>query len=215
MKQTAIAFKSKRLTLEGVLTLPEGLPQPYPAIVVCHPHPMLGGDMDDAIVSAVCRRAGEMGIAALRFNFRGVEGSGGDFENGAKAHEDIKDALNVMRRWPGIDGKRIAVAGYSFGAGAILRGLRHFKTARSLVLVAPPLSAISESRIAKDKRPKLFIVGQNDGLVSSVKLQHALDEVRAPLQFHEIPEADHGLAGHERDVGEVVGRFVGWSLSGN
>lgn len=215
IRQTAIGFKSKRLTLEGVLTLPEELPPPYPAIVVCHPHPMLGGNMEDTVVAAVCRAAGEMGIAALRFNFRGVEGSEGDFESGEKAHDDIKAALNVARRWPGIDGKRIALAGYSFGAGAILRGLRHFKRAQSLILIAPPLSSLEGSRIVKDKRPKLFIVGQNDRLVSSVELQRALDGVREPLQFREIAGADHGLVGHEREVAAEVARFIGRTLNGN
>ena len=215
MRQTAIAFKSKRLTLEGVLTLPEGLPPPYPAIVMCHPHPMLGGDMDNGVVTATCRAAGERGFASLRFNFRGVEGSEGDFESGEKAHDDIKAALNVARRWPGVDGKRIALAGYSFGAGAILRGLRHFKTARALALVAPPLSSLENSRITKDKRPKLFVVGQNDGLVSSVELQRALDAVREPLQFREIVGGDHSLTGHEWDVADEVVEFARQTLNEN
>ena len=90
-------------------------------------------------------------------------------------HEDIKAALNMMRRWPGVDGKRVALAGYSFGAGVILRGLRHFRGARSLALIAPPISAVRESRIVKDKRPKLFVVGREDRLVSSVDLQRVLD----------------------------------------
>ena len=209
MRQTAIGFKSKRLTLEGVLTLPEELPPPYPAIVVCHSHPMLGGNMEDAVVTAVCRAAGEIGIAALRFNFRGVEGSEGEFSNGEKEHDDVKAALNLMRRWPGIDGKRITLAGYSFGAGVILRGLRHFKRARSLILIAPPLSSLEGSRVVKDKREKLFIVGQNDRLVSSVELQRVLDGVRKPLQFREIAGADHSLTGHEREVAGEVARFHG------
>ena len=208
MRQTAIGFKSKRLMLEGVLTLPEELPPPYPAIVVCHSHPMLGGNMEDSVVTAVCRAAGEMGIAALRFNFRGVEGSEGEFSNGDKEHEDVKAALNVARRWPSIDGKRITLAGYSFGAGVILRGLRHFKRAQSLIFIAPPLSSLDGSRIVKDKRHKLFIVGQNDRLVSSVELQRVLDGVRKPLQFREIAGADHSLTGHEREVAGEVAGFV-------
>ena len=214
MRQTALAFKSKGLTLEGVLTLPEGLPQPYPALVMCHPHPMLGGNMDDSVVTGVCRGGAERGIATFRFNFRGVEGSEGEFANGDAAHEDVRAALNMVRRWPGIDGKRIALAGYSFGAGVILRNLRRFKTARSLALIAPPLSSIGNSRIVKDKRPKLFIVGQNDRLVSSVELQRALDGVREPLQFREIAGADHGLIGHEREVGEQIAVFMEETLQG-
>lgn len=208
MRQTAIAFRSKRVTLEGVLAMPKELPQPYPAIVMCHPHPLLGGNMDNPIVTSVCRAASEAGFASFRFNFRGVEGSEGDFANGESTHEDIKAALNIMRNWQGIDGKRITLAGYSFGAGAILRGLRHFKHARSLVLIAPPLSSISSSPIVKDKRPKLFVVGERDRLVSSVRLQRALDSVRDLVQFREVEGGDHSLNGREWKVADEVVRFV-------
>ena len=208
IRQTAIAFRSKRLTLEGVLSLPEGLPQPYSAIVMCHPHPMLGGNMDNPIVTSVCRAAREGGMASFRFNFRGVEGSEGEFDNGDAVHEDIKSALNMVRRWPGVDAKRIALGGYSFGAGAILRDLRHFKRAHCLALIAPPLSSIGDSRIVKDKRPKLFVVGQNDRLVSSVELQRTLDGVREPLQFREIVGGNHSLSGREWETADEVVRFV-------
>ena len=208
MRQTAIAFKSNGLTLEGVLALPAELPQPYPALVMCHPHPMLGGNMDHSVVSTVCRAVSDAGFASFRFNFRGVEGSEGEFKNGEAMHDDIKAALNMMRRWPGVDGKRVALGGYSFGAGAILRGLRHFRTARSLVLIAPPLSSIGDSRIVKDKRRKLFVVGQNDRLVSSVELQRVLDGVREPLQFREIADGDHSLSGCEWEVADQVISFI-------
>lgn len=213
MRQTSIAFRSKRLTLEGVLALPEGLPNPYPALVMCHPHPMLGGNMDNPVVTSVCRAAAEAGVASLRFNFRGVEGSEGEFKNGDAEHEDIKSALNMVRRWPGVDGKRIVLAGYSFGAGAILRGLRHFKSARSLALIAPPLSSIEESRIIKDKRPKLFVAAQHDRLVPSVELQRALDMVREPLQFREIAGGDHSLNGLEWEVADEIAGFARETLA--
>ncbi|MDE2688336.1 MAG: dienelactone hydrolase family protein [Chloroflexota bacterium] len=196
------------MTLEGVLAMPQELPQPYPAIVMCHPHPLLGGNMDSPVVASVCRAASEAGFASFRFNFRGVEGSEGDFENGDSTHEDIKAALNIIRRWRGVDRKRMALCGYSFGAGAILRGLRHFKSARALALIAPPLSTVEESRIVKDKRPKLFVVGEHDRLVSSVRLQRALDGVREPVQFREVEGGDHSLAGLEWEVADEVVAFV-------
>ena len=208
IRQTALAFRCKRLTLEGVLTLPDELPEPFPGVVMCHPHPMLGGNMDNPVVASLCRAAGEAGIASFRFNFRGVEGSEGEFRGGDAEHEDIKAALNMMRRWPGVDGKRIALAGYSFGAGVILRGLRHFKRARSLALVAPPISAVKDSRVVEDKRPKLFVAGQQDRLVSSVDLQSALDNVREPLQFREIAGGDHSFSGREWEVADEVVGFL-------
>ena len=215
MRQTAIVFRSKRVTLEGVIAMPKELPQPYPAIVMCHPHPLLGGNMDNSVVASVCRAASEAGFASFRFNFRGVEGSEGDFANGESTHEDIKAALNIMRRWQGVDRKRIALCGYSFGAGAILRGLRHLKTARVLALIAPPLSTVAESRIVKDKRPKLFVVGKDDRLVSSVRLQRALDGVREPVQFREIADGDHSLNGREWEVADEVVEFVSQVFGAN
>src|SRR5438093_13487786 len=68
-----MTFASGVLTLEGALNLPERTPAP--GIVVCHPHPMYGGDMHNNVVDAVCQTAAADGIVALRFNFRGAGGS--------------------------------------------------------------------------------------------------------------------------------------------
>lgn len=214
MRQTAIGFESKKTALEGILTVPEELPQPYPVLVVCHSHPTLGGNMNNPIISAICSNAGRLGIATFRFNFRGVEGSEGTFTNGDREQDDLKAALDLVRRWPGIDKKRIALAGHSFGAGVILNGLGKYKHAASLTLIAPPISTVQNSRIRKDKRPKLFLVGQNDGIVNSAELQRALDDVREPVQFREIPDTDHSLRGHEQEIADRTVQFVAGNDSG-
>jgi alpha/beta superfamily hydrolase len=208
MRQAAIGFKSKKASLEGILTTPQGVQQPYPALVVCHAHPMLGGNMNTPLVTTICQHTDRLGIATLRFNFRGVEGSEGQFTNGDREQEDVKAALNVMKRWPGIDGKRLALAGYSFGGGLVLNGIKHYKTAHSLVMIAPPLSSLQSSRLKKDKRPKLFIVGQKDRIVSSLDLQRELDGVHEPVQFTEIRDADHSLRGHEQEAAERIIEFL-------
>lgn len=214
MRQSAIGFRSGRLTLEGVISIPEELPQPYPALVMCHSHPMLGGNMDNPVVTAICRSMSGLGFATLRFNYRGVEGSEGEFTNGKREGDDVKAALNLMRHWHGIDNKRITLAGYSFGAVLILRNLRHYKAAKSLALIAPPVSSVSDSTIKEDKRSKIFVVGQNDRVAPSVDLQRTLDEVRQPVQFREIPGADHSLRGYEAQAAEYVAVFVAETLKG-
>ena len=213
MRQTAITFKSKKLSLDGVLTTPQGVLTPYPALLVCHPHPKLGGSMDNAVVMAICRAADTEGVASLRFNFQGVGASQGGFDNGVGEQDDVKAALDILRRWPDVDGRRLGLVGYSFGASVVLAGLRHYKAAKSLVLIAPPLSSLESSRVRKDKRPKLFIVGQNDGVVSSPELQREIDAVRAPVQFSEVEGADHSLLAHEEDVARRVIEFVMASLA--
>ncbi|MCH8062322.1 MAG: alpha/beta hydrolase [Chloroflexi bacterium] len=213
MRQSAISFDSKRASLDGVLTTPQELPPPYPTVVVCHAHPTLGGDMDSPLITAICRAADAKGFATLRFNFRGVGSSGGEFTNGDREHEDVKAALNVMKRWPDMDGKRLALVAYSFSAGVALRGLKQTRAAGSLVLIAPPISSLQGSRAKRDKRPKLYIVGQNDKISPTAELQRVLDEMADPVNFAEIPDADHGLIGHEGQVADRVADFLAESLN--
>jgi hypothetical protein len=213
MRQSAIGFESKRATLDGVLTTPQELPPPYPAVVVCHAHPMLGGNMDSPLVTAICRAADARGFATLRFNFRGVGGSEGEFTNGDREHEDVRAALNVMKRWPGVDGKRLALVAYSFSAGVALKGLKQTKAARSLVLIAPPISSLHGPRARRDKRSMLFIVGRNDKISPTDELQRVLDDMADSVSFVEIPDADHGLIGHEGQVADKVAEFLAESLS--
>ena len=173
MRRTAIGFTSQGLKLEGVLSVPEDLSARapgapgvsetsgnLPAILMCHPHPKLGGDMESPVVLAVCGAAAREGIASMRFNFRGVGDSEGAFSDGEGEQKDMEAALSVLRRWPGIDGKRLAVAGYSFGAAVILDGLKLCKPAQSFALIAPPVSSVRRSRIGRDRRPRLFVRGQ-------------------------------------------------------
>ena len=150
MRQSAIGFQSKRASLDGVLSTPGELPPPYPAVVVCHAHPTLGGNMDSPLITAICRAADARGFATLRFNFRGVGSSEGEFTNGDREHEDVKAALDIMKRWPDVDGKRLALVAYSFSAGVALKGLKQTRAAKSLVLIAPPISSLQGSRANRE-----------------------------------------------------------------
>ena len=159
MMRSAVGFSSGKLQLEGIISLPEGVPGPYPAILACHPHPKLGGSMDHPIVAAICDVAAQQGFASLRFNFRSVGGSEGSFGAGAGEQEDVKAALGVLTAWPGIDRKRTILAGYSFGAGVILGGLRKYKASRGFALIAPPISA----RTARH-RPSRSLAGRGSSV---------------------------------------------------
>ena len=205
-------YSSGGITLEGIAARPEGLTRLPPAAVLCHPHPMLGGDMDSLVLSAIDWTCMHRGIASLRFNFRGVGESSGDFTNGDEEMDDVEAAFRVLDGLKWADPRRMAAVGYSFGAGVLLGGVGKVKASKAFVLIAPPLSAVRGSALSKDKRSKLFIVGQTDGVVPSVELQRALDDVRQPVEFHEVPNADHGLAGHEIEVAERVADFLAAEL---
>ncbi|MEE8389365.1 MAG: hypothetical protein V3S14_01025 [Anaerolineae bacterium] len=90
--------------LEGVLHRPKG-PGPFPAAVVCHPHPLMGGRMDDAIVVAVCRVLATRDWATLRFNFRGAGRSVGSFDDGRGEMDDVAGAVDFMCAQAKVDAK--------------------------------------------------------------------------------------------------------------
>lgn len=214
MRQSAIGFYSRKLELEGIVATPQDPgASGIPAVIACHSHPMLGGNMNDPVVSAVCQSAVREGMAALRFNFRGVGESQGDFTNGKEEHNDVKSALNVMRRWPNVHGGRVALVGYSTGATIILDGLRHLKRASALVLIAPTLGALRAKRFNRDKRPRLVIAGSEDRVSPSLEIQRILDECRGPVQFHEVVGADHSMRGFHAEAAEIAADFLKRYLS--
>ncbi|MDP6420118.1 MAG: hypothetical protein QF672_02165 [SAR202 cluster bacterium] len=212
MRQAAISFRSKRLTLDGVLSTPEQSNGDPAAVLVCHSHPTLGGSMSDPVVMAICQAADGAGMATLRFNFRGVGESEGKFTNGEEEGHDVKAALDTLRKWPGIDGDRVAIAGYSLGAAIILDDLKRLKRAQAIALVVPTVASLRNPKFVGDKRPKLVVAGQNDKVAPSLELQRELDAVRQPVKFAEMLGADHSMKGHEAEIGRLVSEFMGDAL---
>lgn len=106
-----VSFPSGDITLEGQLHLPDTIPAS--GIVVCHPHPQYGGDMQNNVVEALCETAAANGVGALRFNFRGTGRSEGRYDNGIGEQEDVRAALAYLRDVPEVDAARVALAGYS------------------------------------------------------------------------------------------------------
>jgi alpha/beta superfamily hydrolase len=124
------------VVLEGVLAMP---PETPAGVVVCHPHPLYGGDMDNPVVLAAAAACLEAGLATLRFNFRGVGGSGGAWDDGRGEQDDVRAALAWLRErlaprsW-------LALAGYSFGAAMAAAVAGAGERLAGLALIAPPLA---------------------------------------------------------------------------
>ena len=95
MSVSSIAFKSKKLLLEGMLSIPDDKPGPYPGVVVCHSHPSFSGHMNEQVVSSICKLANSEGFATLRFNFRGTGDSEGRHDGGKGETKDVKSAVNM------------------------------------------------------------------------------------------------------------------------
>ena len=143
-----VVFPCGSIQLEGILSLPDGK-APFPAVVVCHPHPLYGGDMNNNVVTAVCSALARGSIAALRFNFRGVGNSSGSFSDGSGEKDDLRAALDFLCTLKEIDKRKIGLAGYSFGGMAANSVALKDDRVKQLALISPALDAAGWKELKK------------------------------------------------------------------
>ncbi|MET0988150.1 MAG: alpha/beta family hydrolase [Steroidobacteraceae bacterium] len=130
--------------------------------VVCHPHPLYGGTMNNKVVYTVARALLEVGMPALRFNFRGVEASAGQFADGVGETEDARAAIHWMRaRFPQ---RALWLGGFSFGGAVAIRAAV-LEQAEVLVTVAPAVDRIAGTEALLPRCPWLILQGDQDDLV--------------------------------------------------
>jgi alpha/beta superfamily hydrolase len=202
-------FGGGEVVLEGRLYLPSVPGGPVAGAVVCHPHPLYGGTMDNAVVRAVSKALAARSFAVLRFNFRGVGGSGGEHGGGVAETADVAAALGRLASRPEVDPARLGVAGYSFGAAVGLRAACADSRVGAVALVAPPLAAFPMAEAAACPIPKLAVVGTRDAFCPMPLLEPWFAAAGEPKRRVELSGADHFFSGREEETGEAVAAFFG------
>jgi alpha/beta superfamily hydrolase len=198
MKSERVSIPCGEISLEGILHLPDGK-SPYPAVIVCHPHPLYGGDMDNNVVVTICQGLVTQSIATLRFNFRGVGGSGGRFGGGVKEQDDVKAALDYLSTRHEID------TGYSFGGAVTFPVAQEDMRVKRLALVSPALNESDWEELKRYTRPKLVLLGDADTVVPYTRLKKYFT---GDKQFQVIAGADHFWWGFEAEMSKRVGEFM-------
>lgn len=206
MAELKVQFPCASLTLEGIWHLcgEDGV---YPAVVVCHPHPVYGGDMHNSMVVTVCQELVARGITAFRFNFRGVGGSSGSFGEGIGEQEDIKAAVSLALSSKFVDRTRIGLCGYSFGAGVALTTVSKLKKIRAVAAISPPTSVPGLERLENFAGPKFFIGGNEDSLFPAQELSRFVESLPEPAEYEIIHGADHFWLGNETKAAKKVAAF--------
>lgn len=172
--------------LEGVYQA--GRPDNPHGSVIAPPHPLYGGSMDSPVVNEIAWASVRAGIAAVRFNWRGVGASAGVASGETRdADADYAAALaHVAETVPG----KVVACGYSFGAAAALRAASlHPRIGRAL-LVAPPPSLLEPGALRGLGKPTLVVTGADDRLAPAEALAAELDGV-PQARVEVIPGADH------------------------
>jgi len=206
MKRTRVSFPSGGLVLEGILAIPEGA-GPFPAVIVCHPHPLYGGSMDNNVVNSLSETLTQASLASFKFNFRGVGGSQGEFSQGIGEREDVEAAISFVSTVKEVDYKRIGLAGYSAGAGFALPVGFNDDRIRALAAVSPPLPMFDFDFLKNCPKPKLLISGSKDEFIPINQFLEFCQNLPEPKECESIEGADHFWWGYESRLAAKVATF--------
>ena len=209
MPEIAITLKCGDLNLEGALCLPRDSGVKIPGVVLCHPHPLYGGNMDSNVIMAVSRALSAAGIAALRFNFRGVGSSNGTFDNGAGEQDDAWAACTSLAGRPEVDGARLGVMGYSFGGMVALAMGSRNENVRALAAVSP---VITPGILQGVDKPAFFTCGTEDHVISPEVLRREAEKMSLPGKVEVAQGVDHFWGGAEAKMAYNLADFFAETL---
>lgn len=188
-----ILFPSGSLHLEGLLIRGK-----FPkALVISHPHPLYGGDMDNYVVGLISQAFEEKGWTTLRFNFRGVGRSQGDFDQGQGEKDDVSAAVAYLKE---LNKGPVVLAGYSFGAWVNARAAIDNSDVEYSILVSPPLSMMDFAFLKEDAKTRLIVVGDQDPFCSFTELTKLVQEMKTPPLIKIIKNADHFYSSGAADL---------------
>ncbi len=199
-----LMIPARTVTLEAVLREPQELP-PRGAVVLCHPHPVYGGTMDNRVVFRAGKSAMQAGFAALRFNFRGVGASTGTFDQGIGETEDVSSVIDWLeQKHPSVP---LALVGFSFGAWVGLRVGCADSRIRAVVGIGLPLNFYDFDFLIDNTKPALFIVGAEDEYCPRERMERFARRLPPTSAVRLIEGADHFFARQLDQVQELIYRF--------
>jgi hypothetical protein len=170
-------------------------------VIITHPHPLYGGDLDNTVVWTAARAFQARKLATLRFNFRGVGESSGTYGEGRGEIEDLAAALEFLKtRTAG----PCYVAGYSFGAYVAAQALLNGLEVQGAVLISPPVAFMPMPFLPRTPRLALIIAGDRDEICPLTALRQLLAQGPAPVELAVIPGADHFFGGQEEELFRVL-----------
>ena len=162
-------------------------------IVITHPHPLYGGDMDHPVVEAITGVFQKKGYTTLRFNFRGVGRSQGTYDNGLGEQRDLSAALACLRS-QGI--AQPGMAGYSFGAYVCYKLAAKKPDVENMLMVSPPVGLIAFCPQIATPCLRWVITGSQDKDIAPAHIIRQLMPVWNPdACLNIIQGADHFYSG--------------------
>jgi alpha/beta superfamily hydrolase len=188
-------------TLEAAIDSADGAASAI--AVICHPHPLERGTMNNKVVTTLARAFAHLGACAVRFNFRGVGASEGSYADGVGERADALAVVAWSRaRWPGL---RLYLGGFSFGAGVAITSAGEARP-HGLVTVAPRVASLP-SQLAPPACPWLLVHGTADEVVPVAPTEQWVATLAAPPKLLLLDGVGHFFHGQLRVLEDAVAAF--------
>jgi uncharacterized protein len=187
------------VNLEGRLAVGDGVS----GVVITHPHPMYGGTMDNNVVWTAARAFQARRWSTLRFNFRGVGLSSGEYGDGIAEMADVQAALAFLGSRQ--SGPRYLV-GYSFGAAVAGLALVQGVSAAGIIMIAPPIAMLEMDFLPKVPRLRLIVVGDRDEFCPLPQLEKMFEIQPADRrpEIKVIKGSSHFFAAQEKPLYNIL-----------
>lgn len=201
-------FIEKTIIIKGSCTL-EGVVvrrAETRGLIITHPHPLFGGDMNNPVVKTVAKTFSDAGYTTLRFNFRGVGASQGEFADGQGEVDDLLAARNYLID---IGIKDITLAGYSFGAWVIVNAVATGKIdADPKILISPPAAMLPFAKTLKLPHLKQVITGEMDEIAPPEQIKELIKNWKSDTNFSIIEECDHFFSGYLHNLTSILNNLI-------
>lgn len=207
MTEERVFIPSHGVQLEGLLSIQEASSFKG-GVILCHPHPQYGGDMNHPVVTTCAEVATQEAFSTLRFNFRGVGESRGSYGEGIAERRDVKAAADYLYSRLKGDHLPLILAGYSFGAWAGCPVAVEDERFEGMVAVAPPLGIYDFDFLKGCKKKKLFIVGDRDLFCPLALLEKRYQQLDESKSLAVIPGADHFFLFHTQYLTQPLREFL-------
>ena len=187
--------------LEILVEQPKQLEDQTPIAIICHPHPLYGGTMQNKVVSIIAKSCLALGMPAIRFNFRGVGKSEGHFEHGLGEQQDCLSVSNwVRQQYPN---RPIWLAGFSFGSFVAYQSFKAID-AKRLLLVAPPVGLFEFQTMDEINIPWCVIQGKEDEITPPESVNEWVQGQASQPKFFYLDDVSHFFHGKLNVLREII-----------
>jgi uncharacterized protein len=187
-----------------------------PIALVMHPHPQHGGTMNNRLVYSLFHAFTRAGFSTLRFNFRGVGKSQGEYDGAEGELADAASALDWLQQ-TNPDAREVWVGGFSFGAYVAMQMLMRRPEIARFIAVAPPAHMYDFNFLAPCPSSGIIIQGDKDQIVPLASVDKLVDKLKLQkdivVDYRIVRNAGHFFQNEQQELEELIEDYIARELS--